>query len=366
MRLRTTACWIFSATVAAILFANPSARAAEDKVFVGYVFGEPRDLRFPLYTHLCHAFLTADADGRVRPSRTVPSRELTGDAHRAGVKVLLSLGGWGWDKQFAAIVQSPEAEQRYVDSVLKVVDEFDYDGIDLDWEYPDTKDEVVGFERLARRLRAEIDAIGERKGRPMVLTMAASSNPGTLRRLDKAFLVETMDWINVMTYDFTGEWTDYAGHHSPLFASSRQPGGEPRSTAATITHLIDDRGIPASKLAVGIPLYGRGFGVEEPYASTKGAAKTKVPQGDYRNLARLRAEKGWTRRWDEETKTPWLLAPDGSAVIGYDDAESVALKTEWAMGKGLRGVFFWQVAGDRLPDGSNPLQEAARKAWGTP
>ena len=97
--------------------------------------------------------------------------------------------------------------------------------------------------------------------------------------------------------------------------------------------------------------------------STKGAPKTRLPQGDYRNLDKLLHQQGWTRLWDAETVNPWLLAPDHKAVIGYDDAESVAAKTEWAMKKGFRGVFFWQVAADRLPDGSNPLQEAARKAW---
>ena len=76
-----------------------------------------------------------------------------------------------------------------------------------------------------------------------------------------------------------------------------------------------------------------------------------------------RHEQGWTRQWDDETKNPWLIAPDRSAVIGYDDAESVALKTEWAMKQGFRGVFFWQVAADRLPDGTNPLQETARKTF---
>jgi chitinase len=50
-------------------------------------------------------------------------------------------------------------------------------------------------------------------------------------------------------------------------------------------------------------------------------------------------------------------------VIGYDDAESVALKTEWAMKQGFRGVFFWQIQGDRLSDGTNPLQEAAWWEW---
>ena len=65
-------------------------------------------------------------------------------------------------------------------------------------------------------------------------------------------------------------------------------------------------------------------------------------------------------RRDQE---PLAVSADRSVVIGYDDAESVAIKTEWAMNKGLRGVFFWQIAADRLPDGTNPLQEAARKKW---
>ena len=101
----------------------------------------------------------------------------------------------------------------------------------------------------------------------------------------------------------------------------------------------------------------------EPYASTKKAAKTRLPQGSYKNLRKLQVEKGWVRVWDDETKNPWLLDPGHKSVIGYDDAESAALKTAWAMKQGLRGVFFWEINADRLPDGSNPLQTAARKEW---
>src|SRR5262249_3389378 len=136
-----------------------------------------RDVNYRLYTHLCHAFIVADGDGSLRQARNVPSRELPDEAHKAGVKVLLSLGGWGWDRQFASIVSRPESEDRYVTSVMDIVERFDYDGIDLDWEYPDTEDEVTGFERLSRRFRHDLDAIGAKNGRPMVLTMAASANP---------------------------------------------------------------------------------------------------------------------------------------------------------------------------------------------
>jgi chitinase len=361
---------LFSALIVAELCVTNAAKAAqgenaENKVFVGYLFGPPRDIHFQLYTHICHAFVVADANGQVRTGRNVPSRELTTRAHQAGVKVLVSLGGWGWDSQFASIVSKPEAEDRYFNSVMAIVDENDYDGIDLDWEYPDTEKEVVGFERLTRRFRKALDALGSKKNRSMVVTMAASSNPGTLKWLGKDFLLETMDWINVMTYDFTGDWTSYAGHHSPLFASSKQPPGRGRSTEATMKHLVEERGLPANRLAVGIPLYGRGFGVKEPYASTKDATKSGVPGGgNYSSLHRLEREQGWTRIWDDETKNPWLVSPDHTVVVGYDDAESVAIKTEWAMKQGFRGVFFWQIAADRMPDGTNPLQEASRKKLG--
>jgi chitinase len=334
-----------------------------DKVFVGYLFGQPTNIDFRLYTHLCHAFLTADGEGRIQKRGSVPSRQLTEAAHKAGVRVILSLGGWGWDKQFAAIVSKPECEDRYARSVMEIVDQFDYDGIDFDWEYPDTKHEVAGFERLTRRFRKELDELGRKKGRSMQVTMALSSNPGTIRWLDTAFLIETMDWINVMTYDYTGDWTDYAGHHSPLFASSKQPAGNPRSTELTMKYLLEERNLPANRLAVGIPLYGRGFKVAEPYASTKGMPKGRAPGGGYTNIRKLQDGGGWVRKWDDETKNPWLFSTREPVVIGYDDAESVAIKTEWAMKQGFRGVFFWQIHADRLPDGTHPLQEASHKEW---
>lgn len=363
-RMALTLVWSIIPLSLLVLASRASAgdEPEKAKVFVGYLFGPPRDLDFSLYTHLCHAFVTAGPDGKLNANRGVPNRELTAQAHEAGVKVLASLGGWGWDEQFAAIVSNPEAEARYVDAVVKLVDENDYDGVDLDWEYPDTAEEVKGFERLVRTFRSRLDAIGEAKGRPMLVTMAASSNMETLNWLDPKFLLETMDWVNVMTYDYAGEWSDRAGHNAPLFGSSKWGVKNPRSLAATMTHLVEKRGMPADHLAVGLPLYGRGFNVPEPYASTKDAPKKRLPGGSYQAIPDL-IKQGWTRSWDDETKTPWLTAPDGSAVIGYDDAESIRLKTEWAMSKGFRGVFFWQVNGDRLPDGSNPLQSAAHQAW---
>jgi chitinase len=127
-----------------------------------------------------------------------------------------------------------------------------------------------------------------------------------------------------------------------------------------------DRGLPANRLVVGLPLYGKGFAVAEPYAAVKKQAKGRQGRGgNYVAIERLIREQGWTRRWDDETKNPWAIGPDGGGVIGYDDAESLGLRTAWAMKQGFRGVFFWEIAGDRLTDGSNPLQEASHREWAT-
>lgn len=342
----------------------PSVTLAEEpkreKVFVGYLYGNPKTPNYSLYTHLCHAFITAEGDGRINANRGVPNREFTRDAHAAGVKVLISLGGWGWDEQFRKIVSDPEAEARYIEAVLKMVDEYDYDGIDLDWEYPDALTEVPGFERMTRTFRKRLDAMGTAKSKKMFVTMAASSNYGTIDKLDTAFLLETMDWINVMTYDFAGAWSSRAGHNSPLFASSKEGPGA-RSTERSMLYFLEKRGVPADRLAVGLALYGRGFPAAQPYAPRAKDAP-KPFNLNYKDVPK-RLQEGWTRSWDDETKVPWLTSPDGTKVAGYDDAESMRVKTDWAMSKGFRGVFFWQIDGDRLPDGSNPLQKSAREAY---
>jgi chitinase len=135
-----------------------------------------------------------------------------------------------------------------------------------------------------------------------------------------------------------------------------------QSIDRTVRFLLEERKISPQRLVLGLPLYGRGFAVAKPYEATAGAPEPNHGSTTYAAITRL-LEEGWKRQWDEETKTPWLYAPDGSEVIGYDDAESLAGKTTWAMNLGLRGVFFWEVGQDRLANGTNPLQDAVHRAW---
>ncbi len=333
---------------------------ASRRLFLGYLSGHPDNINYALFTHICHAFVVADEEGQIVARTAVPSRKLTTEAHQANVKVILSLGGWGMDKEFAALTSKEVSYERFVTAVMKMTDEYDYDGIDLDWEFPDNVTEAKNFNRLARRFRRELDVLGKKKHRHCLLTMAVNASPGLSQWLDTDVLLETMDFINVMTYDFYGAWSQQAGHHSALFESSKGTGA---STEKAMAYWHEGKGIPKDKLLVGLPLYSRGFAAAKSYDKVNRDAPRPFQALAYHNLHQL-IKDGWICSWDDETKNPWLTSPKGDYVHSYDNEKSLMLKTHWAIQQDYRGVFFWEIKQDRLEDGSNPLLEASRKALG--
>ena len=216
----------------------------------------------------------------------------------------------------------PEAEDRYVEAVVKLVDESDYDGLDLDWEYPDTERRSrassgssalrAGLRRDRQAARAADGADDGRLVQPRHAAVAQHGVPagddGLGQRHDLR-LRRRLDRLR--------------GPPLALFASSKVPAAAGRSIEATMLYLVEDRKIPADRLAVGLPLYGPGFRRRRALRLDQGRPGVRIPQGDcqpHRLLERGRLDAVW----DDETKNPWLIAPDGSAVIGYDDAESIA------------------------------------------
>jgi len=326
--------------------------------FLGYLSGHPDKINYKLFTHICHAFVVADEDGRIVARESVPSRKLTTEAHQAQVKVILSLGGWGMDKEFAALTAKQDSYERFVMAVMKMVDEYDYDGIDLDWEFPDNPTEAKNFNRLALRFRKDLNTLGDKKDRHLLLTMAVNAGPRLSKWLDTEVLLETMDFINVMTYDFFGSWSSQAGHHSALFESSKAKG---ISTQKAMAYWHQDKGIPKEKLLLGLPLYSRGFAAAQPYDKVDRNATRPYQALTYAKLHPLINGK-WKYTWDDETQNPWLISPDADYVHSYDNEKSLAIKTRWAIEQDYRGVFFWEIKQDRLADGSNPLLEASHRA----
>jgi chitinase len=349
-------------------YSGPALTTATKRVSLGYLPGSStlkmNELPWRRLTHVANAFLQADPQGNVTPGGGVPNQKLTAAAHLHDVRVLVSLGGGNSVTAFEKISADPERLARYVAGVVKLVEENNYDGIDLDWEFPRSTASKNGFTALANALRTALDeaAKSHTDGRRYELTAAISAGEHFGRWLDEKTLREAFDFLNVMTYDMSGPWAKYAAHHAPLKPSRRDPLRRWRSVQYAMTYWHRRRGIPKEKLCIGIPLYGRMFPVSRPHTALDPKRKEEHRAYAFADLKRLAAE-GWTAHWDYESNVPWLAAPDRKAIIAFDDRNSVDAKAKWAREQGFRGMFFWAIGQDRMPGGKHWLVDAAVRAW---
>ena len=341
-------------------------KTGNDRIFLGYYPSwsqmTPEQIPYRHFTHICHAFFRANGNSDGNRKRLIPNRALTRSAHRHGVKVLLSLGGGGSREMFESMTKSSDEQQEYVRAVIDAVRKYDYDGVDLDWEYPNDPETSRGFARLARQLRRELDEIGKKRSKHYVLIAAVGGSDWTGRWLKPEVLLETMDFLNVMTYDFAGPWSQYAAHHAPLFPAADDPGKAWRGVTRAMHYWHRKKQIPKHRLIVGIALYGRGFQQVRPFEKLANKKKGPYSAVSYRDL-RVLIDKGWKRSWNEECQVPWISTPEGSTIIGYDDEESVREKVTWAKRQTYGGIFFWSIDQDRLTDNSHPLIESASQAF---
>jgi chitinase len=262
------------------------------------------------------------------------------------LKVLWSFGGWTWSADFGEAAKNPAAfAQSCYDLVenSKWADVFD--GIDIDWEYPnacgatcDTSGRAA-FGNLMQALRAKFGA----KNLVTAAITADATPGGKIDAADYAGAAQYVDWYNPMTYDFFGAWdaTGPTAPHSPLTSYSGIPKADNHSSA-TIAKL-KGLGIPASKLLLGIGFYGRGWtGVTQ---SALGGTATGPAAGTY--------EQGIDDYKVLKTKCPatgtvagTAYAKCGSDWWSYDTPATIATKMTYKNQQGLGGTFFWELSGD--------------------
>ena len=317
------------------------------------------DLPYDKLTHICHAFASASPEGEFEIAEFMPAPQLIDMAHRRGVKVLLSLGGAESDALLAPVAADPEKLERFIDSVIEFVVEQNYDGVDLDWEFPDSEASAKGMILMVEALRARLDTLSHEEDRQYLLTRAVGGG-WAYKHIPTEVFVDNFDFLNVMGYDCAGPWHSVAAHNAPLTPASIAGDQPVDSVTALLDHWRVERGIPESKLVLGLPAYGRGFIGAQMYGPV-----TKDPAvhtaHSYSELVQL-MQDGWQTRRLENGEV-WLIAPDQSQIIGFDDPESIAMKSRWAVDQSLAGVFFWEASMDIMPDGSNPLIDAAAGAF---
>jgi chitinase len=307
-------------------------------------------------------------DGAVSGAHWVNPGQLTDlKAANPHLKTILSVGGWGSGGYSDALL-TPAGRERFAQSAVELMLRYDFDGVDLDWEYPTIGDAGIDarpedkwtFTKMMWLLRAKMDALTLVTGRSYHLSMAVGC--GTERYahiMELAELGSFLDEINLMSYDMRQGTSETTGHHTNLYNNK----GDPRPASADFAvNLFIEHGVPVEKLVIGAAFYGRGWTGVQGGGTGLHAKSSKWEYRAHGGYAQLgdpawQAENGFTRYWDDEAKAPYLF--NGDIFISYDDPESVAHKIKYCKQRNMKGLMYWEYGGD--PTGAMlRAMEAAR------
>tara|TARA_B100001765_G_scaffold204099_1_gene159347 strand:- start:655 stop:1929 length:1275 start_codon:yes stop_codon:yes gene_type:complete len=302
----------------------------------------PIYLDMDVLTHVIHAFAWPDVNGNIISYDNMFNISNSGIIHK---KFLLSLGGWGQDEGFAVVSASSELRHTFINNLLDVCDEYEYDGVDIDWEFPQS----VYDRNNLNLLVSEMDSMFHDHDSTLLITMAVPTSSWSGQWFDFGYLKNHIDFFNAMTYNMHGTWSSHAGHNSPLYQS---PPGDPDGSCQTgINYLLLTRGVPADQINLGLPFWGIQFNASNINGSFTGSTEdirySEIP---------AMINNGWTYHWDSIAYCPYLISEDQSKLVTYDNPESIAYKCEYTMERGLGGVMIWALGYDVTTNGQELIQ----------
>lgn len=255
----------------------------------------PATIPFDKLTHINYAFLLPNPDGTFQALlNTWMLGQLVSLAHQHHVKVLVSVGGWGLDTQFEALSANPASRKTFVQGLVTIVGQYQFDGADIDWEYPDPGSSSQNFLALMQDLRI---ALPKDKLLTAAVVALGEHAPGI-----PAESFKLMDFVNIMAYDNEG-----AEHSSFDYAQS------------ALDYWLG-RGLSPQKLTLGVPFYARP--TEIPFS--------KIVQAD-QSAAQL------------DTTTY------AGIHINYNGIPTIQKKTRLAM-QLAGGIMFWKLEDDTSGD----------------
>jgi len=348
---------------------NQAEKAGKKYMVVAYVAGY-REFDFSTIdvsgiTHINYAFAniregkvvfdTTKIDGVVPNAGDI--EELNSlKKNKPDLKVLVSVGGWTWSGGFSDAALTEESRAVFAKSCAAFVKEYQLDGIDLDWEYPNQPgagnihrpEDVPNFTLMLKAVREELNSLAdtEGKGNHYLLAIATGADEAYVKNTELGELHKYIDFLNIMTYDFYNGWHNINGHHSNYLPSD-QPEMDKNSVVNAVEMHVN-AGFPVEKINLGIPFYGRIWkGVKAESDQILFNKAETVGMGiDYVDFYQNINANGYKRYWDDTAKAPYLWNQAVKTFISYEDEESIKIKIEYLKQRGMAGVMFWEYSAD--------------------
>ena len=268
------------------------------------------------------------------------------------LKILISIGGWGWSGRFSDAVLTEAARAKFAKSSVDIIKKYKLDGVDIDWEYPAMPgdsgnvyrpEDKQNFTLMFEAIRKELDVLEKEDGQKKLLTTAVAGWEEFIPNSEMGKAQQYLDYVNLMTYDlFSG---DTVVHHAGLYATDRF---KTKRSADNGVKAYLKAGVPASKIVLGIPFYGRAFTLAKDSKTILGetsVAKQYIDGYSYIKDS-LVNKKGYKEYRDEAAKAPYLYNEKTKVFIGYDDEKSVREKCKYVLDNKLAGVMFWEYNSD--------------------
>jgi len=262
-------------------------------------------------SHLILFSLEVTDVGGIGALDRIPRPELLAQAKEAaarhGTQLLICFGGNGRSEGFSSMVRSDTKRASFVRELVALCDKYGFDGVDYNWEYPgyafgrgylpepEIKADYKGLFSLFRDTHAAFAS-----GRQRSITMSYYPDQRQEALLKEGRAAKWVDYMFSMSYDQTGK------HHSSLEFGK-----------TTVTQMVDAK-LPARKMCLGLPFYGRSF-------------KT----GDWKSYEDL-----------VQKYAPLAHTADSVGGQGFNGRHTIAAKTKHAIESGIGGVMIWEVGQD--------------------